>query len=1143
MNIYKNINIDPVKNTFSRLPQIALVFLLVLFGTTVSQATHIVGGDITYECKGFGDYEVTLTVRLDCENGEEPFDNIAHVGIYDGFGNLLPWFGTGGMILLQNPAIDTINTDLDTGCGLIGEQVCVVQAVYKGTVNIPKRETGYYFTYQRCCRNVTLTNVLDPLNTGSTLYARLLEEEMGENCNSTPTFNQWPNIYECTNSTLSFDHSATDPEGDSLVYRLCAPADGATFDIPQPVPPSGPPYEDVVYKDPFSFEDPMGGVPLSIDPETGMMTATPNAVGQWLVGVCVEEYRDGVLLTTIRRFFEYNTRVCAEGPMALFDAPNPQCDGLELEVTNQSTFADSYLWSVSPDTDVVFDENAINPIFTFPANGIYTVTLEAIRDLDGCSNIFMQDIGVYDSNLAASFDAMIESCPGDSTLVNLTSTSTDPDYAIVSWLWTVSSPGFTDTLMGETTAVTVPTVDAVEITLLVTSENGCTATSTTTFDADPLDLELLANPMAVCQGESVDILVNPNCDLTYTITPLDYVTFDDPDDPCIITISPLEVVTYTVTATDGICTASAEFMLDVIQKSDIAIEGDSISCDGTVSLTVVGTLPGNQFEWSTSPDFMPLIGTMDATLDYTMVDQSETIYVRVKDGTGCSDVVSFDIENQTVDISYPSSITLCTGIEEEIIITNNNPDHDLTIVFDPNPIIVMTTDTSVFINTDDAAINTTITFTATNQYGCEEEGTITIDAEERPMLDFTWDITCGTLEMCFTNTTDPIANDYSWDFGDLTTTDDVSTDVNPCYTYPEAGSYNVTLYITGGACAGDSIIKTIDVPVIPMIEIDSDDLEICLGDMVTLTATTNTEGEIVWSDNSGTIGNGTEIDYTGTGTTDIIVMITDSSGCTDSDTINIDVYIFDLSVDVPEISCVGEEVTVTLTNNSSGNDFTYDWEPSDCIISGEGTPVVVISAQDTKEISVFITNNENGCDTLFTFDFNISVIDKTILSDPAERPFQCQEIEVFVDPANDNCEYEWSTGETESSIMDTILETTTYTVTITDDNGCTLEQSITIDPLLPECNENDVYLPKGFSPNGDGSNDVFRVRSNFVKTMDLAVYDRWGELLFRSTDIDTGWDGTFNGSELAPDVYAICLIATCSNGAEYKMTGNLTLIR
>jgi len=86
-------------------------------------------------------------------------------------------------------------------------------------------------------------------------------------------------------------------------------------------------------------------------------------------------------------------------------------------------------------------------------------------------------------------------------------------------------------------------------------------------------------------------------------------------------------------------------------------------------------------------------------------------------------------------------------------------------------------------------------------------------------------------------------------------------------------------------------------------------------------------------------------------------------------------------------------------------------------------------------------------------------------------------------------------------------------------------------------------LPTAFTPNGDGRNDVLKVESNFVKSMDLQVYDRWGEQVFISNRIEDGWDGSYEGKELAPDVYSYCINATCSNGSNYTKIGNVTLIR
>ena len=1118
--------------------------IFIMFSSN-SYATHIVGGDLTYTCLGFGDYEVTLTVRRDCENGVEPFDSIAHVGIYDGFGNLLPFFGTGGMIQMTDPTITTINTELDGGCAFIGDPVCVTEAVYKGVVNLPVRNTGYWFVYQRCCRNVTLDNIVEPLLTGSTYSIRLLENTMVE-CNSSPTFNNWPDVYICTDQTLTFDMSATDAEGDSLVYSLCAPQDGASFDFPQPAPPSGPPFDLVEYKPPFSFEDPFPAtVPLSIDPQTGVISSVPNTIGQWLVGVCVKEYRNGELVTTVIRDFEYNTRICTEGPMASFDIPNPFCDGLEVQATNTSTGADSYVWGVNPSDGVTFNSTDESPTFNFPSDGQYTITLEAFRDVDDCSDVVIEEVGIYNSELMASFTSSVNSCTNDSTLLQLTSTSVDPTYDIATYEWNISGGGFNTTVMGESVSVTVPTIDDLEVTLTVTSENGCDESITQIVDADPLDFELIADPMMVCAGDTVAILVNPNCDITYTIEPLDYVIFDNPADPCIISIAPLENITYTVTATDGICTSTMMLAADVIDKADLTIVGDTATCDGIINLSVEGGLPGNQFEWSTDPNFTNIIGDMSENLQYEMQENEETIYVQVKEGTGCSNIASQVIIDNSLDLSYPTEFTACTDSQEEIVIINNNDGQDVTYVFEDNAIIVSTTDSSVIISTLDAGLETTINFTATNQFGCTFMGSIDIDAEEKPDVAFTSMITCGSFEVCFTNTTNPLTGEFMWDFGDETTTEDTSTENNPCYTYPGPGSYEVTLSIAEGNCEGEGVTDSIEVGEIPEIEIINEDEFLCQGDSVTVEAVTNGDpDQVVWTNGDGEVlqEGGLTIVIVGNSSFDLIVTLTDEFGCEASDMINIDVYEFDLSIDGPEISCVDEEVMLTLTNNSPGDNFTYDWEPSDCILSGEGTTEVIVSASTTKDITVTVTNEDNGCSETETFTLNISEINKSVVVDDP-NPFQCQEIELTVEPNNDDCEYEWATGETSVSITDTILATTTYTVTITDGNGCTLESSLTVEPQLPQCDETDVYLPNAFSPNSDGVNDRFIVRSNFVKTMDLRVYDRWGEEIFVSTDINDGWDGTYKGALLSPNVYAYCLIATCSNGAEYKKVGNVTLIQ
>ncbi len=119
-----------------------------------------------------------------------------------------------------------------------------------------------------------------------------------------------------------------------------------------------------------------------------------------------------------------------------------------------------------------------------------------------------------------------------------------------------------------------------------------------------------------------------------------------------------------------------------------------------------------------------------------------------------------------------------------------------------------------------------------------------------------------------------------------------------------------------------------------------------------------------------------------------------------------------------------------------------------------------------------------------------------------------------------------------------------YSVYFTDQNNCKhLLKTIFIDVQTNECNEGVVYLPTGFTPNGDGINDILFIRSNFISEVYLTIYDRWGEKLFETNDIKIGWDGLFKGKQLDQGVYGYYMTFKCNNGQESFKKGNITLMR
>ncbi len=115
--------------------------------------------------------------------------------------------------------------------------------------------------------------------------------------------------------------------------------------------------------------------------------------------------------------------------------------------------------------------------------------------------------------------------------------------------------------------------------------------------------------------------------------------------------------------------------------------------------------------------------------------------------------------------------------------------------------------------------------------------------------------------------------------------------------------------------------------------------------------------------------------------------------------------------------------------------------------------------------------------------------------------------------------------------------TTTYYVTTTDSVGCQ-----TIDTVEVQVLESVVNLPSAFTPNMDGENDIVFAEGMFVGDFNLKIYNRWGSLVFESTDMAYGWDGTFNGHEQPVGTY-VYLVTGTLYGKPYVKQGNLSLIR
>lgn len=372
--------------------RLLLVLGLVSVVPFGSRAAHLVGGEIYYTCLGGNQYEITLKIYRDCYTVEgAQYDNPAYIGVYDNAGNLLE------QLQAQFNGSQQLEVVIDNPCLQAPPDVCVEEAIYRVTTTLPFISGGYHIAYQRCCRNPTIVNLLYPDEQGSTYYVSVPEKALNT-CNSSPSFKSFPPLALCIGDLLEFDHSATDADGDQLVYSLCTPYHGGDQLDPQPIPPLGPPYNFVSWAGGYDASNPMDGLPqLSIDQNTGLLSCIPNQAGQYVVGVCVEEYRNGDLISSNVRDFQFNVVNCTSSILAVIPSQanfHDPCDGLEVDFGNESVNSQFYHWDFGIDNLADDTSNLENPSYTFPDTGRYSVILVANPGYP-CADTTVDEILVY----------------------------------------------------------------------------------------------------------------------------------------------------------------------------------------------------------------------------------------------------------------------------------------------------------------------------------------------------------------------------------------------------------------------------------------------------------------------------------------------------------------------------------------------------------------------------------------------------------------------------------------------------------------------------------------------------------------------------------------------------------------------------
>ncbi|MCO6481781.1 MAG: gliding motility-associated C-terminal domain-containing protein [Flavobacteriales bacterium] len=349
-----------------------LTVLGILLGMTVQvHAEHIIGGEIYYDYLGSNQYQITLTLYRDCHGTGAAFDPLGNVTIYDGANNLI------NVLYINYPGSTFVPVVLDSPCLNLPPNLCIETTSYIGTVTLPPNATGYHISYQRCCRQSSVMNLFNPGSTGLTCTTRI--PPAPDQVNSSPRFNQLPPVALCLDEPLVFDHSATDPDGDQLVYALATPYTGGSSAVPYPNMSTPPPYTPVTWAPGYNGDFQINSSPpLAIDQASGVLTVHPTSVGNYVIALSVKEYRNGVLLSETIRDFLFSVVACNAVVNAGIATQTGGCDGnLTVNFTNASSGGQTWYWDFGDPTTDEDVSSGQNPTWTYPGFGTYTVTLIA----------------------------------------------------------------------------------------------------------------------------------------------------------------------------------------------------------------------------------------------------------------------------------------------------------------------------------------------------------------------------------------------------------------------------------------------------------------------------------------------------------------------------------------------------------------------------------------------------------------------------------------------------------------------------------------------------------------------------------------------------------------------------------------------
>ena len=1078
---------------------------LILFGLACTgvKATHIVGADLTYECinSTTNTYEIQLTMYRDCTPASmAPFDNSITLFILNGDNGQT---FTRRDIPKPFATPEIIPADWDVCTGQV-YSLCVEFGTYTTTVSLPPRVGGYDIAWSRCCRNNAVTNIVSgpgPNSQGITVLAHVPSADV-PGCNSMPIFRQLAPLFLCAGQPFNFDHSALDPDGDSLVYVISNPYSGLnnfgqgtssqnpTVSFPNN-PIGAPPYQNVSYLGGYNYLDPFGTGNFSIDPLSGLLTLTPTQNGLFVFAVSVLEYRNGVLMSENKRDFQINVVTCqpqGTPPVIgsnLSGVPTHSNDTIYVQPLDSFCYDLTLADPSANDTVVLFEVSApfgiggtlpapfaqltqtgINPVSGQvcwrPSCDYAGLTVNLIvggQDTSDCKgyNIVFDTVvvvigganpPVIRHQLAGGGNSITVDV-GESFCYTYTATDIDPNNGVI--VTPIEGPFANLGGPGPHATFTANGVNP------VTGQICWTATCDYAGQTIPFRLRAAdTNYCNVTHGrfDRVDVTVNPTPEVSVT-SPIEGC-FGSTISLSATATGPGSFSWSPATGLDDPNIANPTLILTTPAQYIVTFT-DTFGCDHLDTVNV-GVLPLPTVTAAPAPticfgDTVPLFASGGVAYRWTPAQglssttianplafplNSTTYRVIVTGANGCEDTAFIDVKVNPLPIVDAGRDTVKCG-DNGITLNASGG-----IVFNWFPMTGLS-DPGIFNPVANPDSSTTYYVAITDTNGCTSLDSVfvrTFYADAGP------DIPVCIGDSTFLNAAGGIA--YQWDphptiLGALNT-------LNPLVFTLDTTAYFVTVWDTTGCTDRDTVIVIINP--LPITSVSNPDPYVCSGGPTQLTATggidylwtpgSTLDDSTIFNPIARPINPGPNI----IDSTWYYVTVTDTNGCVNYDSIGLEVRIRpDIFISRDTFVCPGD--TVSVWHRGGFGVINNYWHFN---------PTLLDSTQDTTlafpSVSTYYLATVTavwGCDN--TDSVLVYVIDP----DAGPDTTICMEDSIRLQGSG-GVIYQWvpSTGLSRDDIPNPMASptvTTTYTLIVTDSVGCTDSATMTITVLpLPPAN-------------------------------------------------------------------------------------------